>query len=113
MWFFLKNKLNRIWRLLFGVSNLVRFGRCGQALTSTKNDFVAQRRMLEPFQETEMDKRLPRTPLFLGYTTLPRIGGEVVRIFSPVPFGATTAAKPSGIQDLFDFHISKNNVRVF
>ena len=77
-----------------------------------EDDFVAQRRMLEPFQETEMDKQIAKdTTIFRVYDPSEIGGGGRTAYFHQSIWGYH-AAKPAGIQNLFDFHISKNNVKV-
>jgi len=112
IWFFLKNKLKQnLAIVILGV--LILFDLVGVAKRYVnEDDFVAQRRMLEPFQETDMDKQIAKdTSIFRVYDPSEIGGGGRTAYFHQSIWGYH-AAKPSGIQDLFDFHISKNNVRV-
>jgi hypothetical protein len=112
VWFYLKNKLKQnLVIVLLGV--LVVFDLVGVAKRYVnEDDFVAQRRMLEPFQETEMDRQIAKdTSVFRVYDPSEIGGGGRTAYFHQSIWGYH-AAKPAGIQELFDFHISKNNVRV-
>tara|TARA_R110002050_G_scaffold76068_5_gene162713 strand:+ start:225 stop:2660 length:2436 start_codon:yes stop_codon:yes gene_type:complete len=112
IWFYLKNKLkqNLVILLLGGLVLLDLVGVAKRYVN--EDDFVAQRRMLEPFQETEMDKQIAKdTSIFRVYDPSEIGGGGRTAYFYQSIWGYH-AAKPAGIQELFDFHISKNNVRV-
>jgi len=68
IWFFLKNKLKQnLAIVILGV--LILFDLVGVAKRYVnEDDFVAQRRMLEPFQETDMDKQIAKdTSIFRVY----------------------------------------------
>ena len=112
IWFYLKNKFKQnLVIVLLGV--LVMFDLIGVAKRYVnEDDFVAQRRMLEPFQETDMDRQIAQdTTVFRVYDPSEIGGGGRTAYFHQSIWGYH-AAKPAGIQELFDFHISKNNVRV-
>ena len=112
IWFYLKDKLKQnLGIIILGV--LLLFDLVGVAKRYVnEDDFVAQRRMLEPFQETEMDKQIAKdTSIFRVYDPSEIGGGGRTAYFHQSIWGYH-AAKPAGIQNLFDFHISKNNVKV-
>tara|TARA_R110000868_G_scaffold3811_13_gene23574 strand:+ start:7170 stop:9605 length:2436 start_codon:yes stop_codon:yes gene_type:complete len=112
IWFYLKDKLKQnLVIIILGV--LLLFDLVGVAKRYVnEDDFVAQRRMLEPFQETEMDKQIAKdTSIFRVYDPSEIGGGGRTAYFHQSIWGYH-AAKPAGIQNLFDFHISKNNVKV-
>jgi len=112
IWFFLKDKLKQnLTVVALGV--LLLFDLVGVAKRYVnEDDFVAQRRMLEPFQETDMDRQIAKdTSVFRVYDPSEIGGGGRTAYFHQSIWGYH-AAKPAGIQNLFDFHISKNNVKV-
>lgn len=77
-----------------------------------KGDFVRQRQMEEPFQETAMDKQIQAdTTLFRVYDPSEGLNGARTSYFHQ-SIGGYHAAKPKGLQELFDFHVYKNNIRV-
>jgi len=112
IWFHLKNKLKQNWVIVL-LGALLVFDLVGVAKRYVnEDDFVAQRRMLEPFQETDMDKQIAQdTTVFRVYDPSEIGGGGRTAYFHQSIWGYH-AAKPAGIQELFDFHISKNNVKV-
>lgn len=112
LWFFLKGKLKQnLAILLIGI--LVVIDLVGVNLRYVNaDDFVSKRRMTQPFQETEVDRCIKEDP-------------DTFRVFDPSEGfdSARTAyfhqsivgyhaAKPAGMQDLFDFYLYRGNFKV-
>lgn len=111
-WFFIKGKLRRgIAILLVGV--LVVSDLVGVAKRYVdEGDFVAQRRMAEPFQATELDKHIAAdTSIFRVYDPQEGLNGARTSYFHQ-SIGGYHAAKPAGMEDLFSYHIYKGNLQV-
>lgn len=111
IWFYLKEKLKQN-VVIVVIGALIVFDLVGVNLRYVNNDnFVSKRRMLQPFQETEVDK-------YIAEDT------SIYRVFDPTDIeGARTsyfhqsltgyhAAKPGAYQDLFNFYISKFNLGI-
>lgn len=68
--------------------------------------------MNQPFQELPMDKQIAEDAgVFRVYDPSEGLNGARTSYFHQ-SIGGYHAAKPAGMQDLFDFHIYKNNLRV-
>ena len=77
-----------------------------------ENQFVRQRVVKEPFQETSLDKQiLADTTIFRVYDPSEGLNGARTSNFYQ-SIGGYHAAKPAGMQDLFDFHIYSNNTEI-
>src|SRR5690606_514195 len=111
-WFFIKGKLKHgLALLLIGaliVSDLVGVAK----RYVNEDDFVAQRRMSEPFRATEVDKEIAAdTSIFRVYDPEEGLNGARTSYFHR-SIGGYHAAKPAGMEDLFSFHIYKGNMQV-
>lgn len=112
LWIFIKGKLRQgLVILLIGaliVSDLV-----GVAKRYVNEDhFVAQRRMSQPFQATELDEQIGQdTSIFRVYDPDEGLNGARTSYFHQ-SIGGYHAAKPAGMEDLFSFHIYKGNMQV-
>ncbi|MEJ1222053.1 YfhO family protein [Sediminicola sp. 1XM1-17] len=77
-----------------------------------ETDFVRAREMEEPFQETAMDKQIAKDPgIFRVYDPSEGLNGARTSYFHQ-SIGGYHAAKPAALQELFEFHVYKNNMRV-
>ena len=77
-----------------------------------KDDFEQKRRISQPFQETALDKQIKKdSSIFRVYDPSEHINGARTSYFHQ-SIGGYHAAKPARLQDLFDFHIFRNNIRV-
>lgn len=113
IWFFLKEKIKEnILVIALGFLILMDLVGVGQRYVNN-DDFVAKRRMTQPFPETAMDKQIKEDksifrvldPSDLGY------GSGRTSYYHKSIWGYH-GAKPAGMRDLVDFHIEKNNIGV-
>ncbi len=112
LWLYLKQKIGR--NLLSGVLVLlILLDLVGVDLRYVNSeDFVRQREMTAPFRQTAMDKQIKEDRgIFRVYDPSEGLNGARTSYFHQ-SIGGYHAAKPKGIQDLFDFHIYRNNVEV-
>lgn len=112
IWFYIKGKIgDTLFVILIGL--FIVFDLVGVNLRYVNKDsFVSQKRMTEPFAKSSMDQQILNDPaVFRVYDPSQGLNGARVSFFHQSISGYH-AAKPAGIQDLFDFHIYKNNIRV-
>ncbi len=112
LWFFIKEKIKEN-LLLVVLGALILFDLVGVNLRYVnKDDFVAKRRMTEPFPETTVDKQLREDKsIYRVYDPSEGLNGARTSYYHK-SIGGYHAAKPAAIQDLFDFHIYKGHVNV-
>ncbi len=112
LWLYLKERIGRN-LLLGGLGLLIALDLIGVDLRYVNSkDFVRQREMTEPFRQTAMDKELMKDPsVFRVYDPAEGLNGARTSYFHQ-SIGGYHAAKPAGIQDLFDFHIYQNHLEV-
>ncbi len=112
IWLYLKEKIKQN-ILIIAVGVLIVIDLVGVDLRYVNaDDFVRQRRMDQPFQETAFNKQISKdSGIFRVYNPNEGINGARTSYFHQ-SIGGYHAAKPAGLQDLFDFHIYKNNIRV-
>ena len=111
-WLYLKGRLKKN-VVILTLSVLVVFDLVGVDLRYVnKKDFDRQKRMNQPFQQLPMDKQIAEdTGVFRVYDPSEGLNGARTSYFHQ-SIGGYHAAKPAGMQDLFDFHIYRNNLRV-
>ena len=112
IWLYLKGRLKQN-IVIFALSLLVVFDLVGVDLRYVnKKDFDRQKRMNQPFQQLPMDKQIAEdSGVFRVYDPSEGLNGARTSYFHQ-SIGGYHAAKPAGMQDLFDFHIYRNNLRV-
>ncbi|ASV28776.1 YfhO family protein [Maribacter cobaltidurans] len=113
LWFYLKGKLKEN-LVVLGIGLLVVFDLVGVNLRYVNADnFVAKRRMLEPFQASAADKQIMEDEgVYRVFDQTDGFDSAKTAYFHNSITGYH-AAKPAGMQDLFEFHIYKGNLSVF
>jgi hypothetical protein len=112
LWLYLKGKMGR--NLAFaGLGLLILVDLVGvDRRYVNEGDFVRKRDMAEPFSPTTVDKEIMEDKgIFRVYDPSEGLNGARTSYFHQ-SIGGYHAAKPAAIQDLFDFHIYKNNLEV-
>lgn len=112
IWFYLKEKVKMNF-LIIAVGVLIVVDLVGVDLRYVNNDnFVSKRKMLEPFQETAADKLIAKDDgVFRVFDQTEGFDSAKTAYFHQSITGYH-AAKPAGMQDLFDFHIYNGNLSV-
>ena len=112
IWLYLKGRVKQN-LVILTLALLVVFDLVGiDQRYVNKKDFDRQKRMNQPFQQLSMDKQIAQDKgVFRVYDPSEGLNGARTSYFHQ-SIGGYHAAKPAGMQDLFDFHIYKNNLRV-
>ncbi|WP_047245664.1 YfhO family protein [Maribacter thermophilus] len=113
LWFYLKGKLKMNLTVIV-IGALLVFDLVGVNLRYVNEDnFVSKRRMLEPFQKTAADTQILKdTSVYRVFDQTDGFDSAKTAYFHNSITGYH-AAKPAGMQDLFDFHVYKGNLSVF
>lgn len=112
LWFFLKDKLKtNIVIIALGVLIVADLAGVDKRYLDD-SDFVAKRKMLQPFPETPLDQQINEDKsIFRVYDPSEGINGARMSYYHQ-SIGGYHAAKPGRLEDLFDFHIYKGNMGV-
>lgn len=111
IWAYLKDKLKQN-VVIIVLGALIVFDLVGVDLRYVnKDNFVAKRRMLQPFQQTPVDQQIKKDKsIFRVYDQQEGFGARTAYFHQSI--AGYHAAKPAGMQDLFDFHIANGNMSV-
>lgn len=112
LWFFLKDKLKtNIVIVAIGVLIVADLVGVDKRYVDTDN-FVAKRKMLQPFPETALDRQIKKDEsIFRVYDPSEGLNGARASYYHQ-SIGGYHAAKPARLEDLFSFHIYKGNMGV-
>ena len=112
IWLYVKERIKET-LVVVAVGFLIVFDLVGvDRRYVNKDDFVAKRRMTQPFQESTADKQIANDlGVFRVFDPAEGLNGARTSYFHQ-SIGGYHAAKPAGMQELFDFHVYKNNIRV-
>ncbi|PCJ94140.1 MAG: hypothetical protein COA50_13390 [Flavobacteriaceae bacterium] len=111
IWLFLKERINKNIAII-GLGFLMLVDLVGIDLRYvTEEDFVRKRRMSEPFQITAVDKQIQQDTS--NYRVFdPSEGFQARTAYFHQSISGYHAAKPRGMEDLFDFYVYRNNIGV-
>lgn len=112
LWFFVKDKLkSNIAIVALGALIVADLVGIDKRYVDSDN-FVAKRKMLQPFPETAMDQQIQKDEgIFRVYDPSEGINGARMSYYHQ-SIGGYHAAKPARLEDLFSFHIYKGNMGV-
>jgi len=112
LWLYLKSKLKEKWAILI-IGVLITSDLVGVAQRYVNaDDFISQRRIKTPFQETAVDLEIKKDPdVFRVYDPSEGLNGARTSFFHQ-SIGGYHAAKPAVIEDLFSYHIYNGNIDV-
>jgi hypothetical protein len=112
IWFFLKEKIGQTFAILV-LGFIIVLDLVGVDRRYVNNsDFVAKRRMTQPFEETPADTEILKDKgIFRVYNPGEGYDGAGTSYFHQSITGYH-AAKPAGMEDLFFFHIYSGNMKV-
>ncbi|MCK5443840.1 MAG: hypothetical protein KAJ23_18300, partial [Maribacter sp.] len=112
IWFFLKEKIKQN-AVIIIIGTLMVLDLVGVDLRYVNSDnFVAKRRMAQPFQKTPVHEEiLNDKTIFRVFDQVKGFEGAGTSYFHQAISGYH-AAKPAGMEDLFYFHIAQGNIKV-
>lgn len=113
LWFFLKDKVKSN-LVVIAVGALIVFDLVGVNLRYVNADsFVSKRKMLQPFEATAADKAILKDDgVFRVFDQTDGFDSAKTAYFHKSITGYH-AAKPAGMQDLFEYHVYNGNLSVF
>ncbi|WP_373073371.1 YfhO family protein [Zeaxanthinibacter enoshimensis] len=112
LWLYIRDKIKKnILTLLLGI--LIIFDLVGVDLRYVnESDFVRKRLMDRPFQQTAVDRQIQQdSTIFRVYDPAEGLNGARTSYFH-MSIGGYHAAKPGRLQDLFDYHVYRNNKEI-
>ena len=112
LWLFLKDRLKPN-LAMFAIAVVIVFDLVSVDLRYVNNDnFVKARQMEEPFHETALEKHiLTDSTIYRVFDQAEGLNGSRASYFHQ-SIGGYHAAKPAGIEELFDYQISRGNALV-
>lgn len=112
LWFYLKEKLNKN-IVIIAIGLLIVIDLVGVNLRYVNNDdFVSKRKMTQPFQERAVDKQITQDEgKFRVFDPAEGFDSARTSYFHQSIVGYH-AAKPAGIQDLFDFYLYQGKYNI-
>ncbi len=112
LWFYLKGMLKQN-LVIITLGALIVFDLVGVDLRYVnKDNFVSRRAMNQPFKETVLDKQIKKdNGIYRVFDQSEGLSGARTAYFHHSISGYH-AAKPAGIQDLFDYQLAKGNMEV-
>ena len=112
LWFYLKGKLKEN-LVIITLGALIIFDLVGVDLRYVnKDNFVSKRAMNQPFKETSLDKEIKKDEgVYRVFDQSEGLSGARTAYFHQSISGYH-AAKPAGIQELFDYQLTKGNMEI-
>lgn len=112
LWFYIKGKFKENLTIIT-IGALIIFDLIGIGLRYVdKDDFVAKRRMAQPFPETPLNQEIKKDEgIFRVYNPAEGLNGASTSYYHQ-SIGGYHAAKPAGLEDLFSFHIYQGNMKI-
>ncbi len=113
LWFYLKEKLKQN-IVIIALGALIVFDLVGVDLRYVnKKNFVSKRAMNQPFKEMALDKEIKTDKsIYRVWDQSEGLAGGGRTSYFHQSISGYHAAKPAGIQDLFDYQIAKGNMEI-